>query len=73
MFTTYILKSQKDQGYYFGHCQDFKVRLQRHNQGKVRCTKSRIPFILHYKELFPTKTEVTKENFFSKALKAAIG
>jgi len=68
MFTTYILKSQKDLGYYFGHCQDIDLRLMRHNQGKVRSTKSRTPFILHYKELFPTKSEAYKRELFFKSL-----
>jgi len=68
MFTTYILKSQKDQGYFFGHCQDVEARLHRHSQGKVRSTKSRIPLVLHYKELFSTKSEAYKRELFFKSL-----
>jgi putative endonuclease len=57
MFYSYILKSTKDQGYYFGHCSDLNIRLQKHNSGKVRSTKARIPFAIHYSETFQTKSE----------------
>ena len=68
MFFAYIIKSIKDQGYYFGHCVEIKLRLQRHNQGKVRSTKSRVPFVLHYSESFQTKSEAYKRECFFKSL-----
>ena len=67
MFTTYILRSEKDNGYYFGHCHDLKIRLSRHNSGKVRSTKSRIPFIVHYTEFFNTKSEAYRREMFFKS------
>ncbi|MEP6512886.1 MAG: hypothetical protein ABJA79_03390, partial [Parafilimonas sp.] len=34
MHFTYILKSIKDSGYYYAHCENLDIRLKRHNQGK---------------------------------------
>ena len=67
MFFAYIIKSMKDQGYYFGHCENIETRLIRHNQGRVRSTKGRIPFTLHYFESFNTKSEAYKREQFFKS------
>ena len=67
MFTTYILRSEKDNGYYFGHCHDLESRLKRHNRGMVRSTKSRIPFSVHYTEIFNTKSEAYQREMFFKS------
>ncbi len=65
MFYAYILKSLKDNKYYYGYCEYLDIRLTIHNAGKVRSTKSRRPFEIHYSESFVTKTEAIKrENFF---------
>jgi putative endonuclease len=64
-FVVYILKSQKDHGYYYGYTADLDNRIARHNDGLVRSTKSRRPWVLHYAETYQTKTEAIKrENFF---------
>jgi putative endonuclease len=68
MFYTYILRSLKDGGYYFGHCSDMQERLNKHNSGKVRSTKARTPFLLHYNEEFQTKSEAFKREMFFKSL-----
>ncbi|WP_083811757.1 GIY-YIG nuclease family protein [Pseudopedobacter saltans] len=44
MYYTYILKSLKDNKYYYGSCQNLTLRLQQHNSHKVKSTKSRIFF-----------------------------
>jgi putative endonuclease len=67
-FYTYILKSGKDKGYYFGHCNNLEVRLHNHNKGKVRSTKSRVPFIIYYFETFATKSEAYMREQFFKSL-----
>ena len=72
MFTTYILKSKKDQGYYFGHCSDIDARLLMHNKGKVRSTKNRIPLLLYYYETFPTKSEAYKREMYFKSLEGRL-
>jgi putative endonuclease len=65
MFYTYVLKSEKDGKHYYGFCKALTERLKYHNQGKVISTKSRRPFIIHYFEVFPTKTEaIARERFF---------
>ena len=66
-FYTYILKSIKDDGYYYGHTKDLANRLQKHNSGKVRSTKSRVPFILHYYEEFESKSAAYRQEIFFKS------
>ena len=66
-FYTYILKSLKDNGYYYGHTKDLENRLQKHNCGKVRSTKSRCPFVLHYYETFESKSEAYQQELFFKS------
>ncbi|MBK9193053.1 MAG: GIY-YIG nuclease family protein [Crocinitomicaceae bacterium] len=64
-FTVYILKSQKDQKYYYGYSRDVESRLLQHNLGQVKSTRSRIPFDLHYTEKFKTKREaIQREHYF---------
>ena len=67
LFYTYILKSLKDDGYYYGHTADIENRLKTHNSKKVRSTKSRIPFVLHYFEVFETKSEAYLQELFFKS------
>ena len=67
MYTTYILKSKKDNKYYFGSTSDVNKRLKEHNSGKVKSTKSRIPFVLHYFEEYKTRSQAMKrERYFKK-------
>jgi len=68
MFYSYVLKSLRDQGYYFGHCSNLDLRLQKHNAGKTRSTKARRPLIVHYFETFQTKSEAYKREMFFKSL-----
>jgi putative endonuclease len=72
MYFSYILKSLKDGKYYYGHCSDLEQRLKQHNLGKVRSTKSRKPFILHYNETFTTKSEAYRRELFFKSLEGRI-
>ena len=68
MFYTYILKSLKDNKFYYGHTEDIENRITEHNRGKVRSTKGRRPFILHYYETFETKSEAAKRELFFKSI-----
>lgn len=52
MFYVYILKSLKDSNLYIGSTNDLRRRVAEHNEGKVRSTKSRVPFSLRYYEAF---------------------
>jgi len=52
MFYVYIIKSKKDSKLYTGSTNDLKQRFKEHNDGKVKSTKSRIPFELIYYEAY---------------------
>jgi putative endonuclease len=67
-FYVYILKSEKDNGYYYGYTSELNQRLSRHNQGLVRSTKNRRPFRIHYFEVFETKTEAIKREKVFKSI-----
>jgi putative endonuclease len=51
----------------FGHTFDLSLRISEHNSGKVRSTKSRTPFILHYSEEFHSKSEAYRRELFFKS------
>ncbi len=56
MWFFYILQSQKQKDYFYkGSTSDLKRRLSEHNSGKVRSTKSRMPWRLVYYEAFLTE------------------
>ena len=65
MFFAYILKSLKDQSYYYGSTNNLPNRIKIHNSGKVKYTKGHRPYTLHYYEEFRTRKEAfTRERFF---------
>jgi len=66
MFSTYILKSETDNKYYYGLAENVERRLSEHNAGKVIATKNRKPLKLHYTESFKTKKEALKREMFFK-------
>jgi len=72
MYYTYILKSLRDDKYYYGHTAGLDVRLQERNNGKVRATKGRRPFIIHYFETFETEPEAVKRELFFKSISGYI-
>ena len=67
MYYAYILKSLKDGRYYYGSTGDLTKRLKAHNAGKVRSTKSRRPWKIHYTESFASKSEALKRERFFKS------
>ena len=68
MYYTYILKSLKDQKYYYGHIENLDDRMKEHNNGKVRSTKGRRPLVIHYFESFASKSEAAKREYFFKSV-----
>ena len=68
MYFTYILKSLKDGKFYYGHTANLDLRLKEHNGGKVKATRGRRPFIIHYYEEFETKSEAVKRELFFKSI-----
>ena len=67
MFYVYIIQSQKDSKYYVGLTADITKRLNYHNHGKVRSTKSRIPFTLVHSETFETRVEAREREKYLKS------
>ena len=58
----YILKSQNDGRFYIGHTSDLADRLQRHNSGESRSTRSRRALdIVYWEELENLSIAVKKE------------
>jgi putative endonuclease len=65
MFIAYILRSEKDNTYYYGSTNDLTNRIKYHNSGKVRYTKGHLPYKLHYSESFESRSEaMAREKFF---------
>ena len=69
MHFVYILQSLRDKNYYIGHAEDLKIRLKRHNSGRVRSTKSRLPWQLIYQEQYQTKQEAYRRELQIKSYK----
>jgi len=53
----YILKSKKDGHLYVGSTKNLRKRLQEHNLGLIRSTKSRRPFELVYYEAYKSEKD----------------
>jgi putative endonuclease len=49
-YFVYIIQSKKDGRFYIGSTNNLTERVERHNQGRSRYTKSRGPWELVYKE-----------------------
>ena len=67
-YYAYILKSQKDNRYYYGSTNDLEDRLRRHNAGEVKSTKERRPLDLHYFEKFDSRSEAFQREHFFKSI-----
>ena len=57
MWFTYLLQSQKDEGFYVGFSSDIERRYTSHQAGLVDSTQHRRPLTLIYYEAFRTKDE----------------
>jgi len=73
MFYVYILKSEKDNNLYTGYTNDLKRRLEEHNSGKNRSTKSRTPFTLIYYEAYKSREDATHREKMLKEQGKALG
>lgn len=60
MYFAYILKSQKDLGYYIGYTSDIERRFVEHQNGLVDSTRDRRPVELVYFEAFQSETLARK-------------
>ncbi len=69
MFKVYIIQSLSNDKYYIGHTIDLGKRLNQHNFGKVRSTKSGTPWKLVYSETFNNKSEAYRRELQIKSYK----
>lgn len=68
MSYTYILKTAKD--YYVGSTDDLEARIEKHQTGQVKSTKSKLPVKLVFKEYYNTKAEAQKKEYKIKSWKS---
>ena len=69
-YYVYILKSEKTNRYYVGQTNSIEKRLERHNNGLVKSTKSYLPWKLCYFEVFPSRSEAILREREIKAKKS---
>ena len=69
MFYTYILRSIDTGRYYIGSTHDIVKRLEKHNKGYVRSTKTYKPWVIVYKEEFVHLIDARKREFQIKSWK----
>ena len=64
----YILRSKFDGSSYVGMTSDHQARLKTHNQGRVKSTKSKVPWELVHLEGFDSRQEARdREKYFKSA------
>ena len=62
-FYVYILESEVDGSLYTGQTSNLVDRLLRHNRGKIRSTKARVPFTLRYFEIYDSRAEAMRREW----------
>jgi len=69
MYYLYIIQSLSNKRYYIGHTKNLNIRFRQHNSGKVKSTKSGIPWKIIYIEQYQTKAEAYKRELQIKSYK----
>ncbi len=67
MYYSYVLQSEKDNGFYIGFTEDFKLRFEQHTKGQVESTKNRRPLKLIYYEACLNQKDATKREKYLKS------
>ncbi len=67
MYFVYVLKSEKDNKFYYGFTENLERRIKEHNNSKVPSTKSRVPFELIYFENTSNIIEARKREKYFKS------
>jgi putative endonuclease len=70
MIIVYAIKSLERNYIYVGMTNDLNRRIQEHNNGENKSTKSYRPFILIYSESFPDRVSAREKE---KYLKSGVG
>jgi len=65
----YIIRSLKDGRYYIGESSDINVRLKEHNEGWVKSTRTRVPFVVVYTETHESRASALKREKQIKSYK----
>ncbi|MCH8475519.1 MAG: GIY-YIG nuclease family protein [Opitutales bacterium] len=71
MYFTYILKSSSNNRYYIGYSSDLDERLQKHNAGYSKATKSGVPWNIVWSHSFDSKSDAIKLEKWLKKMKSA--
>lgn len=66
MYYSYVLQSEKDNGFYVGFTEDFKLRFEMHEKDVVESTKNRKPLKLIYYEACLNQKDATKREKYLK-------
>ncbi|MEO6480627.1 MAG: GIY-YIG nuclease family protein [Ferruginibacter sp.] len=61
MYYVYIIESLKDGDFYKGSTENYLRRLEEHNNGQSKFTKSKLPWNLIFVSLFETKRDALIE------------
>jgi putative endonuclease len=69
MHYLYILQSECDKSFYIGVTNDTQRRLNEHNAGLSRSTKSRTPWMIVHREEFESITEAYRRERYIKSRK----
>ena len=67
-YYAYILKSLSRNTHYYGSTGNLEKRVKEHNSGKVRYSKGRMPWKLHYFEVFESRSEAMKREKYFKSI-----
>lgn len=67
LYYVYILKSEVDNQYYTGYTSNLRQRIKYHNEGKVKSTKNRRPFVLIYFEGCLNQQDATRREKYLKS------
>ena len=67
MYYSYVLQSEKDNGFYIGFTEDLKLRFEQHTKGIVESTKNRRPLKLIYYEACLNQKDATKREKYLKS------
>jgi len=66
MYYSYVLQSEKDNGFYIGFTKNLKLRFEQHNKGLVESTRDRKPVKLIYYEACLDQDDATRREKYLK-------
>ncbi|MEK7516051.1 MAG: GIY-YIG nuclease family protein [Patescibacteria group bacterium] len=69
MYAVYILRSLRTGQYYIGQTNDLSDRLLRHDRGEVLATKAYRPWKLVHREVFSSRSDAVRREYYLKSLK----